>query len=304
MAEIVVLGSLNMDLSVNVPRIPLPGETISGGSLVTSAGGKGANQAATCARLGKQVAMIGCVGEDDFGRRMKTGLSLVGVDVRHIKEVAGPSGSAIILVDGRGENCIVLSAGANQSVTLDKITSDFIKQSKILLLQLEISPEIVYEAIDIAHAAGTKILLNPAPAIQLRQEIYAKLDYLIPNETEATLLTGVNVNDLPSAQKAAQVLLERGTKTVIITLGAEGALLATQDQNVHIPSIKVNAIDTTAAGDAFIGGFACAQVQNYSLKESVRFACCAGALAATKKGAQISLPKIQEVLEVYHPEGS
>ena len=296
MADIVVIGSLNMDLSVNVPRIPVPGETISGGGLVTSAGGKGANQAAACAKLGCKVAMVGCVGQDDFGRRMKNGLSSMDVDVTHVKEEASaPSGTAIILVDAKGENCIVLSAGANQLVSIDTITSDLIKQAKILLLQLEIAPEIVYKAIDIAHSAGIPVLLNPAPAIPLRQEIYAKINYLIPNETEASLLTGVNVTDIPSAQKAAQILLDRGTKTVIITLGADGAFLATDQLKVHVPALKIDAVDTTAAGDAFIGGFASALVKGENIQSALKIGSAAGALAVTKAGAQTSLPTRQEL---------
>jgi len=299
MAEIVVLGSLNMDLSINVPRIPLPGETICGGSMMTRPGGKGANQAAACARLGRQVAMIGCVGQDDFGRRMKDNLRSIGVDVSHIKEeTSAPSGTAMILVDTKGENCIVLSPGANQIVTIDPVDADLIKQAKILLLQLEITPETVCEAADIAKAAGVPVLLNPAPAIAFNEDIYAKIDYLIPNETEATLLTGVKVKDIPSAEKAAKILLERGTKTVIITLGADGAFLATNQRKVHVPALKTDVVDTTGAGDAFIGGFASALVQGKGIDLALNMASAAGALAATKAGAQTSLPTRQE-LESY-----
>jgi ribokinase len=299
MTEIVVLGSLNMDLSINVPRIPSPGETISGGNLVTSAGGKGANQAAACARMGKQVAMVGCVGQDDFGRRLKDGLFDMGVDVSHIKEeTSTATGTAMILVDGKGENCIVLSSGTNRLVSIDAKITDLIKRAKILILQLEIVPEVVYQAIDIAAAAGVPVLLNPAPAIVLKPEIYAKIDYLIPNETEATLLTGEQVKDLWTAEKAADTLLQRGVKNVIITLGAEGALLATSESKTHIPTFKIEVVDTTGAGDAFIGGFASMLVEGKTVESALKFASAAGALAATKAGAQPSLPSRQE-LEIF-----
>ena len=296
MTEIVVLGSLNMDLSIHVPRIPLPGETLSGGNLLTSPGGKGANQAAASARLGRQVAMIGCVGQDDFGQRMKSNLRSMGIEVSHIKEETSvPSGTAMILVDPRGENCIVLSPGANQKVTLGPADVDLIKKARILLLQLEIAPDIIFEAIDIAHAASVPVLLNPAPAIPLDESIYPKIDYLVPNETEATLLTGVKVMDLPSTQKAAEILLTRGVKTVIITLGAEGAFLATKKKKVHVPAFKTEVVDTTGAGDAFIGGFASGLVQGKEIGFALQMASAAGALASAKTGAQTSLPSCQEL---------
>lgn len=296
MAEIVVLGSLNMDLSINVTRIPLPGETISGGNLVTSAGGKGANQAAACARMGRGVAMVGCVGDDDFGKRLKNGLSSMGVDITHVKEEsAAATGTAMILVDAKGENCIVLSAGANRLVSIDAASCELIKNAKMLLLQLEIAPEIVYEAIEIAVAAKVPVLLNPAPAIALKTELYSKIDYLVPNETEATLLTGIAVVNLHTAEKAANILVSRGVKNVIITLGADGALLATNQYKIHIPAFKIDVVDTTGAGDAFIGGFASELAAGETLESALRFAAAAGALTATRAGAQSSLPTREEL---------
>jgi ribokinase len=306
MTEIVVIGSLNMDLSVHVPRIPRPGETISGGDIVTSAGGKGANQAAACARLGAKVAMVGSVGRDDFGNKMKSSLSKFGVEVTHVSELEGvASGSAIILVEEKGENCIVISGGANQKYSLE-FTSDFsklIKQAKLVLLQLEIDLGVVYQVIEIAHAAGVPVILNPAPAAVLKPEIYTMIDYLIPNETEIALLTGVEVIDDVTAKTAADSLLVRGVKNVIVTLGSNGAYVANSTAHYHVDSQKVKAVDTTAAGDAFIGGFACALIRNFSLKEAVRFACCTGALATTRFGAQTSLPSLPEVTALYGQEG-
>jgi ribokinase len=296
MTEIVVIGSLNMDLSIRVSRIPLPGETISGGNLITNAGGKGANQAAACANLGCQVTLVGAVGRDDFGQRMKEGLQKAGVNVSFIKEDPSvPSGTAMILVDAAGENIIVLSSGANSTVAIDSISEELIRGAKVLLLQLEINPEIVYRAIEIAFDAGVPVLLNPAPAIAFPEEIYQKIDYLIPNETEASILSGVDVIDIASAEKAANVLLERGTSTVIITMGANGALLATNHTRQVIPAMKITPVDTTGAGDAFIGGFATALVEGKTLESALHMASAAGALAATKTGAQSSLPTRQEL---------
>lgn len=296
MAEIVVLGSLNMDLSISVPRIPSPGETLSGGRLITSAGGKGANQAAACARLGMQVAMAGCVGQDDFGRHLKSNLQAMGVDVTHVKEEAhASSGTALILVDADGENVIVLSAGANQEVSLDPALRGLITGARLLILQLEISPAVVYQAIEIAFAAGVPVLLNPAPAIELPSEVYARTDTLILNETEAELLTGVCVIDSSSAEKAVDILLGRGTRVVIITLGSEGAYAATKQFKKYIPAFAIETVDSTGAGDAFIGGFASAIVEGKDLETALTLASAGGALAATKIGAQASLPNRKEV---------
>lgn len=306
MSDIVVIGSLNMDLSVRVQRIPSPGETISGSGLVTSAGGKGANQAAAIAKLGGSVSMVGCVGQDDFGRNMTGGLKRMGVDVSHVRvDTGSPSGTAMIMVDARGENCIVISPGANGSVSIsnDPAVEDLIRRAKILLLQLEIPLDVVFDAIDIANRCGVPVLLNPAPAVQLPESLYPKLEYLIPNETEASILSGIRVHDLSSAAEAAQVLVEKGVKTVIITLGDQGAYVVSSHYTGQIPAVKINPVDTTAAGDAFIGGFSFAQANRYSLVDSVRFACCTGALAATKYGAQASLPTLDEVIALYRPEG-
>lgn len=306
MAEIVVLGSLNMDLSVHVPRIPFPGETISGGDLMTSAGGKGANQAAACAKLGAKVAMVGCVGKDEFGTRMTAGLVALGVDVSQVRvDKAAPSGTAMILVDAQGENCIVISGGANINVMIlnNGAIEQLIRQAKIILLQLEIPLDVVKDVINFASRYNVPVLLNPAPAIPFPDELYSKIQFLIPNEVEATFLSGIPVNDLASAQAAAQVFLNKGVRTVVITLGEDGAYLATTETVALIPSQKIQPVDTTAAGDSFIGGFAYAQVNHFSLEESVRFACCTGALAATKIGAQASLPTLQEAMVLYRPEG-
>jgi len=296
MADIVVLGSLNMDLSVNVRRMPLPGETISGGNLITNAGGKGANQAAACAKLGSRVTLVGAVGQDDFGRSMVDGLKQQGVDTAFIKmNSAAPTGTAMILVDDAGENSIVLSAGANATVILDAQTSRLISDAKLLILQLEINPGVVYAAIELAHQNGVKVLLNPAPAIELPAEIYPFIDYLVPNESEASLLAGVEVIDAASAGLAADILLAKGAKHVIITMGAKGSVWASAGHNKAVPALPIEPVDTTGAGDAFIGGFSTAIIEDKPIEDALCLASACGALAATKRGAQSSLPSRQEV---------
>jgi ribokinase len=240
--------------------------------------------------------MVGSVGLDDFGRRMKANLKENGVDVTFVQEeVSTASGTAMILVDVKGENCIVLSAGANLRVLLDTESSDLIRHSKLLLLQLEIEPEVVESAIKIAHESGVSVILNPAPAIQLPAEVYAQVTYLIPNETEAALLSGIQVNNPQTAEKAAEILLARGPQVVIITLGGAGCFLATKEIKRFFPAFPIQAVDTTGAGDAFIGGFASALVEGKNLEAALQMASAAGALAATKLGAQTSLPNRQEL---------
>ncbi len=296
MTDIVVLGSLNMDLSVNVRRMPLPGETISGGDLITNAGGKGANQAAACAKLGSTVSMVGCVGQDDFGRSIVDGLKQLGVDTAFIKKNAAvPTGTAMILVDDKGENTIVLSAGANATLVLDAETAKLISGAKLLILQLEINPQVVFATLKFAHQSGVKVLLNPAPAIELHADIYPFIDYLVPNESEASLLAGVKVADAVSAEQAAEVLLAKGAKNVIITLGAKGSVWASIGLKKAIPPCLIEPVDTTGAGDAFIGGFSTAIIEGKSIAEALALASACGALAATKRGAQSSLPTRQEV---------
>lgn len=298
MVDIVVLGSLNMDLAIRVPRIPAPGETISGGNLNSSCGGKGANQAAAIARLGGEVAMVGCVGQDDFGRQLRAALEDAGVNTDFttaIPEV--PTGNAVILVDQKGENCIVLSAGANAQVNLTPTIQNLIENAQILLVQLEIPLPVVVEAIRVAHLAGVTVILNPAPAAALPEELYPMVDYLIPNETEAEQLSGIKIHDQKSAENAAKVLLYRGVKRVAITMGDQGAILVTEKGTDNVPAFKVTPLDTTGAGDAFIGGFTTALTEGVALHEALRFAAGAGALAATREGAQISLPSRKELEE-------
>ncbi len=295
MPDIIVVGSLNTDLVVRTPRFPEPGETISGEDLQVIPGGKGANQAVAAARHGTQVSMLGRVGRDNFGDFLLNNLKQNHVDVQSVQRDDASTGTAIIVVDSNGQNSIVLSAGANGNVSSADVDNFSFKNHKLLLLQLEIPIPTVLSAIRRAHESGLHIILNPAPATQLPEEIISNIDYLIPNETELSLLTNMDVNDIPSAERAAKSLLERGVKNVIVTLGDRGALIVNNETSTQIDTYKVNVVDTTAAGDAFIGGFAYSRLQNKSLEESVRYGCACGALATTKFGAQPSLPTKEDV---------
>lgn len=307
MSEILVVGSLNADLVVRVARFPRPGETISGDDLQIIPGGKGANQAVAAARQGTSVAMLGRVGKDSFGPDLIHNLKQNNVDTSHVQTDAGSAtGTAIIVVDSNGQNNIVLSPGGNGQVRPADVADVSFSDYTLLLLQLEIPIEAVISAAQRARENGLRVLLNPAPARSLPDELISLSDFILPNETELSLLTNQQVHDPASAEKAARTLLEGGAQNVIVTLGANGALIVNQEITKHIASFEVQVVDTTAAGDAFIGGFAAkllesngklldAQEQALALQNAVRYGCACGALAATKFGAQPSLPTQEEV---------
>ncbi len=295
MPNILVIGSLNVDLVVRAPRFPTAGETIQGEDLATIPGGKGANQAVASARQGANVSMLGRVGKDNFGDFLLVNLKENKVNTNLVQRDDASTGSAIIIVNSNGQNNIVLSPGANGKVTPLDVNSASFLGFNLLLLQLEIPLETVLSAAKRARRHGLNIILNPAPAQTLTNELIALTDFIIPNENELSLLTNSPVNDINSAESAARILLARGAKNVIVTLGEKGALIVNKDVVKHIAPFKVKVVDTTAAGDAFIGGFANAIIENQALEEAVRHGCACGALATTKFGAQPSLPTKDEV---------
>lgn len=302
MADIVVLGSLNMDLVVRSGHIPRPGETVRGEGFSTIPGGKGANQAAAAARLGASVEMIGRVGGDSFGPLLLENLRAQGVGVAHVRvDPDAPSGIAMIILDAQGENAIVVAPGANGRVSPEDVQAarDLLKGARYLIMQFEIPLEVVWGALNLARELGLQVILNPAPAYPAEAALLRGAHYLVANESEAQILTGVEVSDLATAHKAGRALLEMGLPRVILTLGAEGALLLTAEQTAHVPARKVHVVDTTAAGDAFIGGLAVALLRGFSLVEAVRYATCAGTLATTVLGAQTSLPTAAQVQAFY-----
>ena len=295
MSNILVVGSLNADLVVRAPRFPQPGETISGEDLQVIPGGKGANQAVAAARLGSKVSMLGRVGKDNFGGFLLDNLGSNQVDAQFVKREDASTGTAIIVVDPNGQNSIVLSAGANGKVSHADVESVSFLNYDLLLLQLEIPVPAVLAAARRAKENNLQVILNPAPAREISDELIALVDFIIPNESELHLLTGTDVKDVASAERASHILLQRGAQNVIVTLGDKGALIVNSDQATHVDAFKVDVVDTTAAGDAFIGGFSTALLQDMSLEESVRYGCACGALAASKFGAQPSLPGKEEV---------
>jgi len=299
MTDIVVIGSLNMDLVVRAVRLPQAGETIIGEDLKLFPGGKGANQAVAATRSGGKVAMVGRVGNDVFGTNLVESVTQQGIDVQNISiDDKGVTGTATILIDKSGENRIIVSPGANQLVSRGDIdrAEKIISQAKFMLLQFEIPLDTVWHAIEMAASYPIQVLLNPAPAFEIPAAMLEKIDYLVPNEIETSLLTGVTrKRGNESVIEGARRLLAGGVSAVIVTLGSRGALLVKQDEVVDYPAKDIKVIDTTAAGDAFIGGLVASLCQGVSLADAIEFANCAGALAVTRLGAQSSLPTLREI---------
>jgi ribokinase len=287
---------------VKMPHLPAPGETVLGGEFVMAAGGKGANQAVAAARLGAEVTFVARIGQDIFGEQALAGFKREGLITEYVTaDPTAASGVALIVVDATGENSIAVASGANACLSPDDVqrAQNAIKAADVLLLQLETPVETVLAAARTAHQAGVRVILNPAPAPAnpLPSELLACVDVLTPNENELALLAGAST----SVEQAAGQVLNQGVETVIVTLGAKGALIVTQDARQTVPGFLVDAVDTTAAGDAFNGGLAVALAESKELAmgkeltEAVRFANACGALATTRLGAQPSLPTRDEV---------
>lgn len=302
MSDVVVLGSLNMDLVVRTAHIPLPGETIHGSDFNTIPGGKGANQAAAAARMGVSVEMIGRVGEDAFGPVLLDNMAAQGVGTAHVlRDAEAASGIAMITIDAKGENTIVVAPGANGRVTLDEVAAarDVLAAARYLVMQFEVPLPVVRGAITLARELGLRVILNPAPAYAVDAEFVRGLDTLIVNETEAAAISGLPVADLAGAEAAGRALRALNIPVVIVTLGANGALLLAEGGAIHVPARAVNVVDTTAAGDAFVGGYVAGLLRGLPLPEAVRYATCAGSLATTVFGAQTSLPSAAQVQAFY-----
>jgi ribokinase len=297
--RIVVVGSSNTDMVVRVPSLPRPAETVIGGTFFTARGGKGANQAVAAARAGGSVSLIACLGDDALGDETLLALADDGIALDGVRRIAGTrSGVALILVDEAGENSIAVASGANALLAPEHVAPcvALLSPGDVLLTQLETPIESVLAAARAARRAGARVILNPAPARALRDELLALVSVLTPNESEASMLAGVPVGAEHGLEEAAAALLARGVAAVVITLGARGAYVATAELRESIPGHRVEARDTTGAGDVFNGALAVALAEQMSLRDAVRFANAAAAISVTRDGAQPSAPRREEIL--------
>lgn len=297
MKNICVIGSLNMDLVVNVDTMPKPGQTIIGSNFKEVPGGKGANQAVAMARLNGNVSMIGKVGEDGFGQTLINSLKNDKVDTTYIQTSKGATGVALITVDKNAQNSIVVSPGANFEVKEDDIDNNIeaIKNSDIVVLQLETPLNTIKYALNKAKELNKYTILNPAPAVKLDDEIIKNVDLLTPNETELEILSEMKIENEDDISKATNKMIEKGVKELIVTLGSKGSLYINKEKSFFKSAYKVDAIDTTAAGDSFTGALAVALSNNKSIDEAMDFASKVGALSVMKEGAQSSLPTLKDV---------
>lgn len=294
--RILVIGSSNTDMTVRSATLPKPGETVLGGDFRMGPGGKGANQAVAARLLGGEVTFVCKLGRDMFGEGASKHYESCGLDTSKILWSDKPSGVALITVDSKAENSIVVASGANADMTVTDIDSvaDIIKSSGILLLQLEIPMDTVVHAAEIAYNAGVQVVLNPAPAAVLPAELLKCVSILIPNETEASAISGIDINNFETAAAAAERLKGMGVREVIITMGSRGSVVCDGDCT-FVPAVKVNAVDTTAAGDTFCGGVCVALSEGKDLLEAVKFATAASSIAVQRPGAQDSIPHRCEV---------
>lgn len=301
MDKIIVIGSSNIDLIASVSSLPKPGETIGNGRFSQANGGKGANQAVAAARLGGDVLFVTCVGEDMNGRMLEKQFASDGIHTSHMKfEKEAPTGTALIFVADDGENCIAVAPGANNCLLpsdIEKVAEE-IRKAEYVLLQQEIPVETVEKAVEIASAGGVKVVLNPAPMRPVADSVLSDLFLITPNETEAEKLTGVRIETAGDAEKAAAILLDKGVKNVIVTLGSNGSVLCNTEGTVSVPARKVKAVDTTAAGDVYNGALVAALSEGCTITEAMRFATVSSSISVTRAGAQPSVPFRTEVDEM------
>ncbi len=301
MGKIVIVGSSNVDLIVKTARIPLPGETVMGGEFMMVCGGKGANQAVAVNRLGGEAVFVTRIGKDMFGDRLLAQYESEGMDTGFvIRDAETASGVAIISVDANGENCIVVAPGANERLSMEDIDAarEQIVSADYVLMQMEIPLEVIRYVKNMAVAAGVKVILNPAPAAALDDDLLGGLFMITPNETECALITGQEVGNEAEAASAARTLLSRGVSNVIVTMGSRGALVQTAQQSLLVPARRVDAVDTTAAGDVFNGAVAVALSEGRGIVEAVRMATVASSVSVTRMGAQPSVPTRAEVEDI------
>ncbi|HEJ9057725.1 MULTISPECIES: ribokinase [Serratia] len=297
-AKLVVLGSINADHILNINQFPQPGETVIGQQYKVAFGGKGANQAVAAGRSGADIAFIACVGEDDIGERIRQQLATDRIDTQPIEAITGSTtGVALIFVNAEGENVIGIDAGANAAVTPDYLNRyrQRVIDADALLMQLESPLDTVIAAAKLAKQHQTQVILNPAPACELPDELLAMIDMITPNETEAQRLTGIAVNNDADAERAANILHDKGIGCVIITLGSRGVWLSENGKGKLVPGFKVKAVDTIAAGDTFNGALVTALLEGKVMSDAVRFAHAAAAIAVTRPGAQPSVPWREEI---------
>ncbi|GAB2572187.1 ribokinase [Gracilibacillus alcaliphilus] len=299
--SILVIGSFMMDLVVRAPRVPENGETIIGDSFARYPGGKGANQAVTAARLGKKVTMIGKLGIDEFGNEAINTLNKEGVNTDYmLRDPLHPTGVGSVTLDKNGDNRIIVVPGANAAYHPDELeqVTDLIREAEIIILQLETNLDLVEKAVDLACLYQTPVILNPAPAAKLSDDLLSKITYLTPNESEAEILTGISVNSLNEAEQAGRILLNKGVANVIITLADKGAIIVNDEGTAHVPAFYVEPLDSVAAGDAFNGALGVGLANREPLEKVVRYANAVGALTVTRPGAIPSLP-YKQVVEAF-----
>lgn len=295
---VLVVGSANMDLVVFTENFPRPGETVFGNGFNMFPGGKGANQAVSCARLGALTFFIAKLGKDDFGKSLYASMSKDNIDLDCvIQDESSLTGTALISVDGKGENEIIVISGANMELSADEIENcaNVFEKVKVVLTQLEIPIDTVKCVSELASESGAKFILNPAPAQLLDPEILKRVDILTPNESELEILSCVKIENNDDIVTAARILIDKGVENIIVTLGERGAILVNEKEIKSFPSINVKAIDSTAAGDTFNGALAYCLANDLSIVDAINFSIKAAAISVTKKGAQVSMPTIEEI---------